>query len=55
MTGADLSDVNVGICDPCMKGRMARKTFKSVGAIKSRRVLEIVHSDLCGPMENQSV
>lgn len=55
VSGADLSSVNVDICDPCVKGKMARKTFKSRDNIKSTRPLEIVHSDVCGPMQNVSL
>lgn len=55
VTGADLSSVKVGVCDPCVKGKMIRKIFKSRDYIKSTRPLELVHSDVCGPMENVSL
>jgi hypothetical protein len=54
VTGADLSDVSVGICEPCVKGKMARKPFK-VSQVKSTRPLELIHSDVCGPMQNVSL
>lgn len=55
VTGADLSDVSTSICEPCVKGKMARKPYKPVGGIKSQRVLELVHTDVCGPMQNNSI
>ena len=57
VTGADLSRVNVDkrVCEPCVKGKMARKPFKPVGAIKSNRVLELIHTDVCGPMKTVSI
>lgn len=53
--GADLSSVNVGLCDSCVKGKMSRKPFKSAGGIKSQRTLELVHTDVCGPMQVNSL
>ena len=55
VTGADLADVSVGICEPCIKGKMAHRPYKAKGYIKTRRVLELVHTDVCGPMQNQSI
>ena len=55
VTGADLSDVSVGICTPCIKGKMTRKPFKYKDQIKSTRPLQLIHSDVCGPMQNASI
>ena len=33
---------------------MHRKPFKSVGDIRSTRKLQLVHSDVCGPMQTRS-
>lgn len=55
VTGADLSSINVGICDPCVKGKMTRKSYQNRDDIKSTRPLELIHSDVCGPMENVSL
>ena len=33
---------------------MFRKPFKPVGEIRSTRKLELVHSDICGPMQTES-
>ena len=34
---------------------MHRKPFKTVGEIRSTRKLELVHSDVCGPMSVDSI
>ncbi len=34
---------------------MKRDPFKSLGEIRSKRKLEIVHSDVCGPMSTNSI
>lgn len=41
-------------CEACQKGKQSRQPFKSSGT-KSSDILELVHSDLCGPMENASI
>ena len=41
-------------CEGCLESKMSRKPFKSVGGIKKTRKLQIVHSDVCGPMSIQS-
>ena len=34
---------------------MHQKPFKSVGDIRSTRQLQLVHSDVCGPMQTRSI
>ena len=34
---------------------MKRKPFKSVGEIRSKRKLQLIHSDVCGPMPTDSI
>lgn len=53
--GADLSNVHVGVCEPCIKGKMTRKPFDKHVGIKSSRPLELVHTDVCGPMQTKSI
>ena len=50
VTVADLSDVSVGFCTSCIKGKMTRKSFKYKYQIKSTLPLHLIHSDVCGPM-----
>jgi hypothetical protein len=52
--GCDLSG-NIGVCEACVKGKMARQPFNTDNTIKSTRVLELVHSDVCGPMQTESL
>lgn len=39
---------NIELCESCVKGKMSRLTFGS--RTKAKSVLEIVHSDVCGPI-----
>jgi len=39
--GADLSNLHVGVCEPCIKGKMTRKCFSKHIGIKSSRPLEL--------------
>ena len=41
------------MCKQCQLGKMTKSTFKSK-AYTSNEVLEIVHTNLCGPIEVQS-
>lgn len=41
-------------CVTCTEGKQTRLLFKSVGS-KARSLLETVHSDICGPMETQTM
>lgn len=37
-------------CETCLQGKMARSSFPKSSRKKSKAVLDLVHSDLCGPM-----
>lgn len=37
-------------CETCLQGKMTRLPFPKKAKIKSKAVLDLVHSDLCGPM-----
>ena len=47
--------VSLSFCEGCVEGKMHRKPFKTVGEIRSTRKLELVHSDVCGPMSVDSI
>ncbi len=47
-------DVNKFTCDACIKGKMTRKSFKTV-APREIRLGEAMHCDLQGPMEVPSI
>lgn len=44
---------NVNTCTHCLEGKQARLPFKNVGS-RATKPLELIHSDLCGPMEHKS-
>ena len=47
--------LKLNFCQGCVEGKMHRLPFKSVGEIQSSRRLELVHSDVCGPMPTESI
>ncbi|XP_059072885.1 uncharacterized protein LOC131873719 [Cryptomeria japonica] len=42
------------VCSECVKGKQTKSSFKSKEFLSSRP-LELVHTDLCGPMKTQSL
>ncbi|CAA6674013.1 unnamed protein product [Spirodela intermedia] len=38
------------LCEACLAGKQKRSPFPQQGEYRARRVLELVHSDLCGPI-----
>lgn len=45
----------LSFCEGCVEGKMQRKPFKSAGDNYSTRRLQLVHSDVCGPMQIESI
>ena len=43
------------VCEFCMAGKQPRNSFQSSLAMRASAVLEVVHSDICGPFEVQSL
>jgi hypothetical protein len=43
------------ICEPCILGKHQRTTIPKVSTSSTNRILEIVHSDLCGPLPHRSM
>ena len=43
------------LCEGCVVGKMQRKPFKSVDHKQSTKKLELVHSDVCGPIQMDSI
>ena len=43
-----------GVCKGCAKGKNTKKTFPSRES-KEKGILEIIHSDVCGPMSSISL
>ena len=46
---------NLSFCEGCVKGKATRKPFKAVGEILSTRKLQLIHSDVWGPAQNDTV
>lgn len=38
-------------CEVCIKGKMARKPFPKRSENRSNKILDLVHTDVCGPMQ----
>ena len=43
-----------GVCKGCAKGKNTKKTFPSSES-KAKGILEIIHSNVCGPMSSNSL
>lgn len=41
-------------CVSCLKGKLARQPFPKKSESKSKAVLDLVHTDVCGPIEPQT-
>ena len=55
-TGASIpKNAYMSFCEGCVEGKMHRKSFNSVGEIRSSRRLQLIHSDVCGPMQTPSL
>ena len=52
-TGISLSGKS-SVCESCVDGKMQEKPFKSHEEIKTKRKLELVHVEVCGPMHAES-
>ncbi|XP_020263269.1 uncharacterized protein LOC109839251 [Asparagus officinalis] len=44
-----------GVCSSCMKGKQHRGEFPMEGAWRATKPLELIHTDLCGPMKTESL
>ena len=53
--GMDVKKVKDFDCDVCLKGKISALPFPKCVGKSSTRVLEIVHSDVCGPMKTPSL
>lgn len=54
-TIGDLSEKEAKICEACVIGKMARLPFPKKSARLTSRPLELIHSDVCGPMQTESL
>ncbi|GFV80857.1 retrovirus-related Pol polyprotein from transposon TNT 1-94 [Trichonephila clavipes] len=49
-----LTDNGKTHCIPCKLAKSKRVSFKKTGVVRSKRPLELLHMDLCGPMPTES-
>lgn len=52
--GVNFSGEAVDDCKVCAMGKQARKKFPKCGS-RAKEVLDLVHSDICGPMQVESI
>ena len=45
----NLDFTDLGLCVDCIKGKQTKHTKK--GATRSTQLLEIIHTDICGPFD----
>ena len=38
-----------------MEGKLTKKPYKSIGGILSKRKMQLIHIDVCGPMQTESI
>lgn len=53
----ELKIIDCGIrttCKVCIKGKMARKSFPKKSESKTSSTLDLIHTDLCGPMQTET-
>ncbi len=55
-SGMKLSTASkLSFCEGCMEGKMQRKSFKHVIHHQSKKKLELIHSDVCEPLQVESI
>jgi hypothetical protein len=54
--GMKISKISdLSFCEGCVEGKIHRNPFKAVGEIRSTKKLQLIHSDVCGPMRTESL
>lgn len=51
--GVDFPNGRIEKCEVCVQGKQTRSSFKDVGN-RATEVLQLIHSDVCGPMSTKS-
>ena len=44
-----LKEIHLSQCESCLEGKMTKRSFRAKGT-RANDLLEIVHTDICGPM-----
>jgi len=55
INGVDCINGDLPFCEACVQGKQARKPFKGSCDVQTTAKLQLVHSDVCGPMSVSSV
>lgn len=55
INGVDNVNGNVPFCEACVQAKQTRKPFKGSYEVQTTAKLQLVHSDVCGPMSVASV
>jgi len=55
INGVDCINGDLPFCEVCVQGKQARKPFKGSHEVQTTGKLQLVHSDVCGPMSVSSV
>ncbi|XP_075504433.1 putative mitochondrial protein AtMg00300 [Primulina tabacum] len=50
---SNLKVESLPVCESCLEGKMTKRSFKSKGH-RANEVLELVHTDVCGPISVQA-
>lgn len=54
--GVDVKGCNCKeICEACIQGKMQRKPFPEASESTTSEVMELVHTDICGPMRAKTI
>jgi len=53
-TGIDFSESNIEPCETCIIAKAARLPFPKKSFVRAKEKLELIHSDLCGPISETS-
>lgn len=53
-TGVDYTQTDRIPCVSCINGKLTRQPFSHVGRQRANQPLELLHADLCGPMQQKS-
>lgn len=48
-------EVQHQVCESCVLGKHHREVFPSAATFRAKSPLELVHTDLCGPMQTESI
>eukprot|EP00253_Pinus_taeda_P013936 PITA_13936 len=51
----DIQTQQLGVCGACQAGKQHRSSFKNGESWRASKVLQLIHVDICGPMNTSSI